>query len=244
MFTFIEARITAARTAAREAKLAYEAAVEQRSSSQREVNDLLQRKSSWKTPELTRFMELIQEEHVREQEEVRSKNAVRQMEEEVEKEFNDLLRLILARYHEEQVWSDKIRSVSTYGSMAVLGVNVFVFLLAIILVEPWKRKRLAQTFEKKVEELAVVNSQAVENGVGALRERLDVQEQMLSQLVAAATMMQSERESIPSVSTEPPDEVGQGPVPLTEQVRLASILGYVTSGALLGGIIGWWFGGS
>ncbi|EIM85877.1 mitochondrial distribution and morphology family 33, partial [Stereum hirsutum FP-91666 SS1] len=190
-----EARITAARTAAREAKLSYEAAVEQRSSSQREVNDLLQRKSSWKTPELTRFMELIQEEHIREQEEARSKNAVRQTEEEVEKEFNDLLRLILARYHEEQVWSDKIRSVSTYGSMAVLGVNVFVFLLAIILVEPWKRKRLAQTFEKKVEELAVVNSQAVENGIGALRERLDVQEQMLSQLVAAATMLQSERES-------------------------------------------------
>ncbi len=57
---------------------------------------------------------------------------------------------ILERYHEEQVWSDKIRSVSTYGSLAVLVVNLVVFLGAIVVVEPWKRKRLVLGLEERV----------------------------------------------------------------------------------------------
>ena len=71
----------------------------------------------------------------------------------MEREFSELMKVILNRYHEEQVWSDKIRSASTYGQLTVLGLNMLVFLLAIILVEPWKRKRLAQTFERKVDEM-------------------------------------------------------------------------------------------
>jgi len=48
---------------------------------------------------------------------------------------------ILARYHEEQVWSDKIWP-STYGSLAV-------FVVAVVFVEPWKRISLAQTFGRR-----------------------------------------------------------------------------------------------
>lgn len=57
------------------------------------------------------------------------------------------MRSILNRYHEEQVWSDKIRSLSTYGSLAITGANVLVFLLAVILVEPWRRRRLVDKLE-------------------------------------------------------------------------------------------------
>lgn len=60
------------------------------------------------------------------------------------------MRAILARYHEEQVWSDKIRSLSTYGSLAITGANVLIFLLAIIIVEPWRRRRLIERLEKKM----------------------------------------------------------------------------------------------
>jgi hypothetical protein len=77
-----------------------------------------------------RFTVLVRQDHA----EARGKAAVGQTEGEVEREFGALMRSILARYHEEQVWSDKIPSVSTYGQLAALGVNV--------LVEPWKRRRL------------------------------------------------------------------------------------------------------
>ncbi|KAG8214754.1 Mdm33 family-domain-containing protein [Butyriboletus roseoflavus] len=149
-----EARIKATRRAAREAKTAYDDAVLQRSISQRQVNDLLQRKSSWTDTDVSNFTSLVRSDHSFEQEEARTKAHVAETEDAVDREFSELMRTILARYHEEQVWSDKVRSASTYGSLAVLGVNLVVFIMAIIVVEPWKRKKLAQTFEKKVEEMS------------------------------------------------------------------------------------------
>ena len=59
---------------------------------------------------------------------------------------------ILARYHEEQIWSDKIRRMSTWGTWGLMGVNVLLFLVFQIGVEPWRRKRLVKGFEDKVME--------------------------------------------------------------------------------------------
>jgi len=59
---------------------------------------------------------------------------------------------ILARYHEEQIWSDKIRRMSTWGTWGLMGVNVLLFLVFQIGVEPWRRKRLVKGFEQKVKE--------------------------------------------------------------------------------------------
>lgn len=74
------------------------------------------------------------------------------------------LRGILARYHEEQIWSDKvhcllttllasdrnqIRSLSTYGTLAITGINVLVFLLALLVVEPWRRRKLVDKIEAR-----------------------------------------------------------------------------------------------
>ena len=59
---------------------------------------------------------------------------------------------ILARYHEEQIWSDKIRRMSTWGTWGLMGVNVLLFLVFQIGVEPWRRKRLVKGFEEKVVE--------------------------------------------------------------------------------------------
>jgi len=179
--------------------VSYEEAVQKRSDSQREVNSLLERKSTWTDTDVSRFTVLVRQDHALEQEESRAKAAVGQMEDEVEREFSALMRSILARYHEEQVWSDKIRSVSTYGQLAVLGVNVFVFVLAIVLVEPWKRRRLIQAFERKVQEMEAANLDAVSKGMGALQSRLDKQEEMVSAQLA----------EISSSSTPPPASVLQ-----------------------------------
>ena len=141
----------------------------------------------WTDTDVSRFTALVRQDHALEQEEGRAKIAVGQTEDDTEREFDALMRTILARYHEEQVWSDKIRSVSTYGQLAVLGVNVLVFVLAIALVEPWKRRRLAQTFERKVEELEAANLDVVTRGIETLRRKIEEQEKVLGTLAAASS---------------------------------------------------------
>jgi hypothetical protein len=83
-----------------------------------------------------------------------------------------LMKSILHRYHEEQVWSDKIRSVSTYGSLIVLVVNLVVFLGAIAVVEPWKRRRLVKGLEDRVKGMMETVEGKVEGEMGAVKEML------------------------------------------------------------------------
>jgi sensitive to high expression protein 9 len=98
----------------------------------------------------------------------------------IEQEFQSLTRAILNRYHEEQVWSDKIRSASTYGSLLALGLNILIFILAIIVVEPYKRKRLAETFEKRIEELSLETKDLVNSLAVDINGHIDKQEALLS----------------------------------------------------------------
>jgi len=116
---------------------------------------------------------LVREDHSYEQAEVRAKEAAKGADGDVERELKELLRSILARYHEEQIWSDKIRSASTYGSMAALALNLLVFIMATLIVEPWKRRRLAYTFEKRVEELSEETKDLLEKEIHHLETRLD-----------------------------------------------------------------------
>lgn len=116
---------------------------------------------------------LVREDHTYEQAEARAKEAAKVADADVERELRELLRSILARYHEEQIWSDKIRSASTYGSMAALALNLLVFIMATLIVEPWKRRKLAYTFEKKVEELSDETMGLLERELLHLGTRLD-----------------------------------------------------------------------
>ena len=79
------------------------------------------------------------------------------------------MQAILQRYHEEQVWSDKIRNVSTYAGLAGLLVNLVVFVGAIAFVEPWKRKRLVERLEDRIE----VMMGKVEGQIGGLGEKVE-----------------------------------------------------------------------
>ena len=204
MINKIEKCIHVARQTAQQAKAAYEEAVVRRSNSQREVNDLLQRKSSWTDGDVGRFTSLVRQDHLYEQEELQAKSAVNVSEDAVEREFSQLLRIILARYHEEQVWSDKIRSASTYGSLAALGLNMLVFILAIIVVEPWKRRRLAQTFETKIEEMSLENAERLETSMQVIEGHISRQEGLLEFLKSeVSNKMEVVREPIILEAKEP-----------------------------------------
>ncbi|KAF9454824.1 hypothetical protein P691DRAFT_804184 [Macrolepiota fuliginosa MF-IS2] len=229
-----EEKIKLTREAAKQAKLAYEQAVIQRSNSQREVNDLLQRKSLWTDSDVGRFTTLVRQDHLYEQEEVRAKAAVDETEAAVEREFTQLMKSILNRYHEEQVWSDKIRSASTYGSLAALGLNLLVFILAIVIVEPWKRKRLAQTFEAKIEELSRENAKRLEGSMKAIGEKFVEQEGLLGKVLDEIEVMRESAGRVGVVDVqraigeekrgETPTEIVETPVP-PERVVYLSIPG-------------------
>ena len=147
-----ESRLREARSRVRKAKEDYTAAINNRSTSQREVNELLQRKHAWSPTDLERFTLLYRNDHANEVAEAETQEALSLAEREAEEAAAQLSRSILSRYHEEQVWSDKIRRMSTWGTWGLMGVNVLLFLIFQIAVEPWRRRRLVKGFEDKVVE--------------------------------------------------------------------------------------------
>ncbi|KAL3476083.1 Mdm33 family-domain-containing protein [Aspergillus californicus] len=145
-----EERLRTARLQVRSAKEAYAAAINRRSTSQREVNELLQRKHAWSPADLERFTHLYRNDHTNEVAENETQEALSAAERASEEAAAQLTKNILSRYHEEQVWSDKIRRMSTWGTWGLMGMNVLLFLIFQIAVEPWRRKRLVKGFEEKV----------------------------------------------------------------------------------------------
>lgn len=136
----------------RKSKDEYTAAISNRSTSQREVNGLLQRKHAWSPADLERFTHLYRNDHTNEVTEMETQEALSRAEHEAEEAAVQLSKCILSRYHEEQVWSDKIRRMSTWGTWGLMGMNVLLFLVFQIGVEPWRRQRLVKGFEDKVVE--------------------------------------------------------------------------------------------
>lgn len=133
-------------------KATYASAIAQRSDSQREVNELLQRKHAWSPADLERFTELYRNDHANQHAEKQAEEQLSEAERSLEDSLSQMTRLISARYHEEQIWSDKIRRASTWGTWVLMGFNVLLFLVVQLGLEPWKRRRLVGSFEEKVKE--------------------------------------------------------------------------------------------
>lgn len=234
---YVGHKLAEARSAARQAKINYDIAVEKRSASQMESNSLIIRSNQLSKDERARFGALFTDAEELEKEEARAKAAVASAEQAVDDAFTEFMRLITARYHEEQVWSDKIRSASTYGSLAALGINLLVFILAIVLVEPWKRKRLAQTFETKVEALSLENTAVVERGMEKLAQHFAEQQNLLLSVVDVKSPTSAERVE----TVERPTPVFHGPVfeRLAIVARDREITGVVAASVVVVGILGW-----
>lgn len=110
----------------------------------------MQRQSAWSSSDLERFTQLYKNDALNARQEQELKNKVKEIESKEEQLNDDLYRAILTRYHEEQIWSDKIRRTSTWGTFILMGMNIFLFIVLQLLLEPWKRKRLVGSFEDKV----------------------------------------------------------------------------------------------
>lgn len=178
------------------AKLIYLQAVTDRSVSQRRINDLLSRKSTWKDDDLTEYTTLLHSEHNHVRKEEQSQHEYERAESEMQRGFDDLMRSVMRRYHEEHLWSDRVRSVSTYVSVGLGILNVVVFVLALFIVEPFKRRRLAQTLETRLLSSEDAFRERMQTMLISVDERLASMEFMLSPTVASKTSIAHAKPSL------------------------------------------------
>ncbi|KAG9234623.1 mitochondrion biogenesis protein-like protein [Amylocarpus encephaloides] len=146
----LEKRVSGAQALVRSSRAAYKTTVAERAATQREVTGLLARKDTWNPADLERFTALYRMDHSNEQAVQDAATKLADAEREGEHAGSKLSSNILSRYHEEQIWSDKIRRMSTWGTWGLMGVNVLLFLVFQFGFEPWRRRRLVRGFEEKV----------------------------------------------------------------------------------------------
>ena len=199
----------------------YTRAISQRSSSQREVNELLQRKHAWTPNDLERFTELYRSDHANEQAEAAAQENLLTVERRAEEAAARLSASILARYHEEQIWSDKIRRMSTWGTWGLMGVNVLLFLVFQIGVEPWRRKRLVKGFEDKVMEALEREGSTVSTlptEVGMAQDATPAEVWGVQGVQEAAAPADTEDARIPAATDPLSDSSVEAPLPPQENV--------------------------
>lgn len=213
----IEERLRAARSNVRKAKDEYSAAITRRSTSQREVNELLQRKHAWSPTDLERFTLLYRNDHTNEVAEAETQEALSAAEREAEEAAASLSKSILSRYHEEQVWSDKIRRMSTWGTWGLMGVNVLLFLIFQIAVEPWRRRRLVKGFEDKVVE-------AIEKEKALIRTEIAEGTTPAFAALASATPEQVDSAIESSISTLETSTTEEPAKPIVESSNTAALV--------------------
>jgi sensitive to high expression protein 9 len=140
----LENDLHAAQARLRDARASYKDLTARRASTQREVTTLLARKDSWAPPDLERFTALYRLDHELEAGVSAAAAELGDAETDEDRLSAELNAGILKRYHEEQIWSDRIRRQSTWGTWGLMGVNVLLFLGFQFVAEPWRRRRLVK----------------------------------------------------------------------------------------------------
>ncbi|KAJ2077537.1 sensitivity to high expression protein she9 [Coemansia sp. RSA 988] len=161
-----------------EIKLQHAQTIKDRISSQREINSLLQRKHLWNEEDVARFTDLYRDEHQAESTEHKTAAELKNAESLVDKRYDELVSAIRERYHEEQVWSDKIRRASTYGTWAVLFMNIVALFMAQAIFEPRKRRKIIAGVDEKLAMAMEMQQNKATTTSQALESRLAEQQQI------------------------------------------------------------------
>ncbi|RGP75912.1 hypothetical protein FLONG3_5492 [Fusarium longipes] len=140
----LEKELAEAHERVRNARQEYKTSNASRATTQREVTTLLARKDSWSPIDLERFTELYRADHTLEGKVASSQETLTEAEIEEQRLSQQLNAGILKRYHEEQIWSDRIRRASTWGTWGLMGMNFLLFVILQFVAEPWKRRRLVR----------------------------------------------------------------------------------------------------
>ncbi|KAL2108423.1 hypothetical protein VUR80DRAFT_3816 [Thermomyces stellatus] len=137
-------------------------------STQRDMATLLARKASWVQSDKARFAELIEDDYRLETEVAQAARNVEDAEAREQALTSEWVAGMSKQYYEHQVYSDRIRRASTWGTWGLMGVNVLLFLLLQFVAEPWKRGRLLNSMEEREAKLL----DRMEEGLGSMREEM------------------------------------------------------------------------
>jgi sensitive to high expression protein 9 len=113
-------------------------------------------------------MSLIRSEHINDQAIRLAKDSVINAEAALEEARTQLEKRERAQYHEEQIWSDTIRRNSTWVTFGLMGVNIFLLLLSLAILEPWRRRRMVREIKSALEAQQAVNKPASASSVTAV----------------------------------------------------------------------------
>lgn len=149
----LEGKLSSQRELVKIARDKYNVELTNRSDAQREMNELLLRKSTWTPVDLERFTLLYKHDHSSQRAVELSKTDYDHAEGTLEDMQLRAGSLMGARYREEQLFSDRIRQASTWGTWVLMGINILLFILVTLVVEPYKRRKLVRAFEEKVKDL-------------------------------------------------------------------------------------------
>ncbi|KAK4170024.1 Mdm33 family-domain-containing protein [Cladorrhinum sp. PSN259] len=205
----LEQQHAAAQTRLREARLAYKSLTQHRASTQREVTTLLARKDTWNPTDLERFTSLYRMDHELEAQVANASSELTEAETEESKLSADLNAGILRRYHEEQIWSDRIRRQSTWGTWGLMGVNFLLFFVLQFVAEPWRRKRMIKGI--------------AESEKGIMEEVKQELTDVRHALETANLLREQERETLMLRQQEQAATTNGQEVPLEEQKAAAEI---------------------
>uniref|UniRef100_A0A7S2LNF2 Sensitive to high expression protein 9, mitochondrial n=1 Tax=Leptocylindrus danicus TaxID=163516 RepID=A0A7S2LNF2_9STRA len=111
---------------------------------QKEHLAILMRRDNWTESDIQRFAEITSNEvRVKRELEEKRKNLQRYEEEQGLRQIN-YMDAIRVRYHEEQLWQDKWRVISTYGTWALIGLNSLIFVGGQYFHQIREEERMAQ----------------------------------------------------------------------------------------------------
>uniref|UniRef100_A0A8H7N3P0 Sensitive to high expression protein 9, mitochondrial n=1 Tax=Bionectria ochroleuca TaxID=29856 RepID=A0A8H7N3P0_BIOOC len=196
----LEISLADAQARVRSARQAYKTSNSKRAATQREVTTLLARKESWTPSDLERFTELYRTDHSLEGEVAHAQESLTEAEAEEQSLSQRLNNGILKRYHEEQIWSDRIRRASTWGTWGLMGMNFLLFVVIQFFAEPWKRRRLVKGVVAEEKGLL----EEVRSELNALKEALQqrVDERLETTQLESQPTVAAAKEAVPETLEE------------------------------------------
>ncbi|KAJ3343650.1 hypothetical protein HDU93_007531 [Gonapodya sp. JEL0774] len=196
----LDRQIFHVREALKTAQKQYESTVDIRAKNQRDINTLLERKANWTAADLALFTDLYKAGHEIEIEEVAAKEQFRTLSERVNELQSDFLGAMRERYSQEQLWSDKIRRVSTYYTLALLVSQLVVTGVVYGILNPRRNEDLLEKLDAGADARMVKYT-----------DRLDAQLAQLNQQLGTLSLRPTIETSQLAVRVETDDSFLKGP---------------------------------
>lgn len=169
-----------------QARAALDVAMETFENSQLQHTQLLRSRDTWTSAQAYEFAKLLEKEiDIRKDLEI-AKKTLASLEAEQLTSMQSYMNHLRRRYHEEQLWQDKWRVYSTYGTWILIGLNTMVFLLSQYMTRLRETQRM-----KDIQEMVY---QSITSNEGTLRVIQEQQQKQMHDRPQREEIVQSKKE--------------------------------------------------